>query len=477
MDESGTNFGPELLVTLTPGAGRRVQLENALRDAVRTGRLLPGQRLPASRVLANDLGVSRRLVVDAYGQLVAEGYLTARSGSGTHVCERPDTVATPAITREPPPISPLYADMRRARPPRWDLRPGIPSLAHFPRRQWRRAWVHALTRAENTDFGYPDPAGHRRLRAELAAYLARVRGVDASPETVLVCGGFTQGLDLVCRTLRAAGARTIALENLGLPHRIRIIESAALTALPIPVDAEGLVVDALPDHGVDAVLITPAHQFPTGVVLSPQRRDALVSWATRTGAVVIEDDYDGEFRFDRRAVGAVQGRARDSVVYIGTGSKTLAPALRVGWIVAPADLMDGLHTTKFHADAGSSTIDQLALAEMIACGDYDRHIRQSRIRYRANYQALREAIDRHRIPLRLAGIPAGLQTLAALPPDCDVARLVANAATAGVGLISSDRFHTTQDRSEPALVIGYGNISPGGIDQAIAALAGIMAEA
>ncbi|NUR82540.1 MAG: PLP-dependent aminotransferase family protein, partial [Nonomuraea sp.] len=304
------------------------------------------------------------------------------------------------------------------------------------------------------------------LRAAVAAYLTRVRGVAATAGNTIVCAGFTQGFDLVCSTLQGA----VALDEIGLQHRVPIIERNGLTPLPIPVDEQGLVVDALPESGVAAVLTTPAHQFPLGVVLAPHRREALMAWAARTGALVIEDDYDGEFRYDRRAVGSLQGRSPDSVVYLGSVSKTLAPALRLGWMVCPPYLVDRLAAAKFYADAGTAALDQLALARLIAGGAYDRHVRQSRNRYRANRQALEEAV--RDLPLSLAGIPAGLQALATLPPDHDAAALVERAAAEGVGLMSAEVFRLAP--GPPALVLGYGNITPHGIDQAMAVLAKVL---
>ncbi|EST30584.1 PLP-dependent aminotransferase family protein [Streptomyces roseochromogenus] len=466
MADSGTSFGPEILLSLSPQADAPlwVQLESALRDAVRSGHLAPGQRLPASRVLAADLGVSRRLVVDVYEQLTAEGYLTARPGSGTWVSD----LATQADSGR------AAADRPETHAPRWDMRPGVPSLAHFPRRQWRRVWLSALSGAGDADLGYPHAGGDPRLREAVAAYLTRTRGVAATAESTLICAGFTQGLDLLCRTLRARGATTVALEDPGLPHRAPVIRRAGLTPLPIPVDADGLVVDALPDRGVDAVLTTPAHQFPTGAVLAPHRREALLAWAGRRGAVVLEDDYDGEFRFDRRAIGALQGLAPDCVIYLGSTSKTLAPALRLGWLVTPSAFVEALITEKFLADHGTAALEQLALAEMITSGAYDRHIRQSRTRYKLQREALEAAVRRHHLPLRLTGVPAGVQTLATLPKGLDSDSLVRRAAAMGIAFDSVTRYQLAPDRPARSLVIGYGNITPHGIDQAMAALARIM---
>ncbi|QRP48643.1 PLP-dependent aminotransferase family protein [Amycolatopsis sp. FDAARGOS 1241] len=446
---------------LQPGRPRRVQLESALRDAVRGGRLAAGQRLPASRVLAGDLGVSRRLVVEVYTQLTAEGYLVSRPGSGTCVSDLPL-----------PPAAGVPAALQPAEPPaRWDMRPGIPALSAFPRSLWRRAWTAALGAAADSDLAYPDPAGHPQLRQVLAAYLRRVRGVDADPQRLLICAGFTQGLHLLAQTLHARGARTVALEDPGLPHRAPILRQAGLAVLPVPVDADGILVDRLPEQGVDAVLTTPAHQFPTGAIMAPARREAVLAWAGRCGAIVVEDDYDGEFRFDRRAVGCLQGRAPDRVVYLGSTSKSLAPAVRLGWLVTPAGLHAELLPNKFLADHGSPTLDQLALAHLVEAGDYDRHIRAARTRYRTARQALEQAITRHGVPLQLTGTPAGVQTLATQLDDTHPDQLTARARALGIAFDSITRYQLNPDANPRGVVIGYGNIAPHAIDEAIALLA------
>ncbi|MEU4675287.1 PLP-dependent aminotransferase family protein [Amycolatopsis sp. NPDC023774] len=466
MTDMGTTSGVELFLPIEspePGRPRRVQLESALRDAVRTGRLAAGQRLPASRVLAGDLGVSRRLVVEVYTQLTAEGYLVSRPGSGTCVSD----LHLPPPTHAPALIRPAE------RPARWDMRPGLPTLSAFPRHLWRRAWTAALGAAADSDLAYPDPAGHSQLRQVLSAYLGRVRGVDADPQRLLVCAGFTQGLHLLAHTVRARGARTVALEDPGLPHRAAILRQAGLNVLPIPVDADGILVDELPEQGVDAVLTTPAHQFPTGAVMAPARREALLAWAGRCGAIVVEDDYDGEFRFDRRAVGCLQGRAPDRVVYLGSTSKTLAPAVRLGWMVSPAELHAELLPQKFLADHGSPALDQLALAHLIEAGDYDRHIRAARNRYRTARQALEQAITRHDVPLRLAGTPAGVQTLATQLDGTHPDQLTARAQALGIAFDSITRYQINPDVDPHGVVIGYGNIAPHAIDEAIALLATI----
>jgi GntR family transcriptional regulator / MocR family aminotransferase len=342
--EKGTSYGPELLIQLR-GGRRRAQLEDRLRELVRDGTLPAGGRLPSSRSLAADLDVSRRLVVEAYAQLLAEGYLVARPGGGTYVA------ATAGL-------SDGVSSQAPSRAAQFDFFPGTPDLASFPRALWARVLRDVLRAAPASAFAYPDGRGAPELRRQLAAYLRRVRGVVAEPDSIVVCAGATQGLALLGRALAHRGMETIAVEDPGLPPHRAVLAYAGLQVRGVSVDEEGLDVDAL---DAPAVVATPAHHCPTGVALSPRRRGALVAWA-RAGGLVIEDDYDAEFRYDRAPLGALQGLAPEHVVYVGTVSKTLAPGLRLGWLVLPASLLDAVVQAKLLDDLGSSTIEQLALA-------------------------------------------------------------------------------------------------------------------
>ena len=316
------------------GSQVRAGLEAALRETVRGGRLLPGTRLPSSRALATDLGIARNTVADCYTQLVAEGWLAARQGSGTWVAER--MPAPPATAGPPPPAVPRQA--------RYDLRTGVPDVSAFPRRAWLAAGRKALAAAPAPALSYADPRGLPELRTALAGYLARARGVAVTPDRVVVCAGFAQGLELVCEALRARGATTLAAEALGHQLHRRIAERCGLAVTAIPVDQGGAAIGDL--DGMDALLLTPTHQFPLGVPLAPARRRRAADWASATGAVIIEDDYDGELRYDRPAVGALQALAPEHVVYAGTASKSLAPGLRLGWLVLPAGLVDEVVAVK-----------------------------------------------------------------------------------------------------------------------------------
>lgn len=430
-------------------AGVRAALMAALREAVRSGRLAPGTRLPSSRGLAADLGLARNTVADAYAELVAEGWLTARQGSGTRVAARTSPLpearpARPARTR----TGPVH-----------DLKPGSPDLASFPRAAWLRAARKALTVAPNDAFGYGNGSGRPELRAALADYLARARGVRTSPDQVLVCAGFGQGLRRIAGWLYRRGAREIAVEAYGLDIHWKILTEAGLRVRPLPFDALGT--DPTPLGHADAVLLTPGHQFPTGGSLHSDRRAAVVDWARERGALILEDDYDGEFRYDRQPVGALQGLDPDHVVHLGTASKSLAPGLRLGWTVLPHSLARE-HRADAYADTGWSvgTTEQLTLAEFLTSGAYDRHVRAMRLRYRRRRDELVTAIAERAPDVRVAGIAAGLHAVLALPEGTE--HTVIQAANwQGLALEGLTRFrHPDGDFSGPrvtdGLVVGFG---------------------
>ncbi|MGW3242892.1 MocR-like pyridoxine biosynthesis transcription factor PdxR [Streptomyces sp. NPDC001070] len=473
--------GVDLHLDLAGGAGARTGLENALREAVRVGRLTPGTRLPSSRVLAKDLGIARNTVADAYGQLVAEGWLTARQGSGTRVGHGWHPAGAPPAARArgagPRPVDgtgaavgPLTPFGHRDHVP-YDLRPGAPDLGSFPRAAWAAAARRALAAAPNEAFGYIDPRGRPELREALAAYLGRVRGVRTTPELLVVCTGFVQASGLLGRALRARGARRVAVEALGYPHTLRILRAARLTTVPLPVDEDGARVCAL-DAGVDAALLTPAHQFPYGTPLSPERRTATVAWARDTGAVVIEDDYDGEFRYDRQPVGALQGLAPEHVVYAGTASKSLAPGLRLAWLALPPALLEPVLDEKILADHHSPVLDQLTLAELIASGAYDRHVRRMRLHYRRRRDRLVAALAAHAPAVRVSGIAAGLHAVLRLPPGTTAEAVVGQAREHGLALQSLAEFGGTDD---DAIVVGYGTPPEHAFAGAVDALCGLLA--
>jgi GntR family transcriptional regulator/MocR family aminotransferase len=443
VEETRAISGVDLHLELS-GHRVRAGLEAALREAVQTGRLPPGTRLPSSRTLAADLGIARNSVAEAYGQLVAEGWLTAQQGSGTRVA----AVAGPA------PAPAAAARSHRGPPPaRYDLRPGSPDLSAFPRSGWLSAARKALPAAPSRALGYGDPRGLPELRTVLAGYLARARGVRASPDRVVVCAGFSQGLALLCQVLSGTGAARMAVEEYGQPGPVATIAACGLTPAMLSVDDGGAVLDPVPD--AEAVLLTPAHQFPLGPVLSPRRRAEAARWAASTGGLIIEDDYDGEFRYDRQPVGALQALAPEHVVYAGTASKTLAPGLRLGWLVLPARLVDAVTDAKAMADAQTSSLEQLTLAEFITSGAYDRHVRRARLDYRRRRDRLIDALARHAPDVHLTGAAAGLHAVVELPRGQSERQVVAHAAARGVAIEGLGDYALRDHTRGPALVIGY----------------------
>lgn len=448
MTESWANSGADLLLELR-GARRRAAVEDALREAVRSNRLAIGTTLPSSRVLAAELGLARNTVAEAYGQLVAEGWLTARQGSGTRVADH----ALPRGSGQP------VAQRRRSGTgsPRYDLTPGTPDLTRFPRSGWLAASRRALGVTPHDVLGYPDPRGLPELRETIAAYLARVRGVRTTPGRVVICSGFTQALSLLTGALRRDGARTLAVESYGLALHREVAQAAGLGVRTVPVDGSGAVVGDIGD--ADAVLLTASHQFPLGVPLAVDRRAAVLQWARDRGRLVIEDDYDGEFRFDRKPIGALQGLAPDRVAYVGTASKSLAPGLGLAWLAVPPELVDAVVEGKRLDDGFTGVFEQLTLAEFIRSGGYDRHIRRSRLHYRRRRDQLVSAIAPVGPDITITGVAAGLHAVVQLGQHrtaADEPAICSRAARAGLALNALGYFRHEPDPGAPAaLVIGY----------------------
>jgi len=440
------------------------RLSSALREAIRGGRLSPGSALPPSRALAEDLGCSRWVVTEAYAQLAAEGYVDARVGSGTRV--RP--LGEAAGDRPQPEAPPAWV-------PRIDLAPGLPDLRAFPLGRWVSALRSVASTLPYTELGYPDTAGHPRLRHVLAEYLMRVRGAVVDPADVTVCRGVADGTGRVCQALGAAGIGAVAVEDPGW-HRLREAAAAAgLRVVPTRVDGHGLRVGDLDDDpAVRAVIVSPTHQFPTGVVLSAERRRALLDWARRVDGVILEDDYDAEFRYDRRPVGTMQGTDRSRVVLLGSLSKTLSPALGIGWVVAPPAWTDPLRATTGRL-AWPSTLDQLAFAAFLQAGSYDRHLRAARKRYRLRRDRLVQALAERLPDARLLGVAAGLHLLVHLDGAVDCAAVVGRAAASGMRVANLDTYRCRDDATGQGLVLGYGNLADAQLDEAVALLAAIVA--
>ena len=488
-------------------SGRRAGLERALREAVQSGRLGPGTLLPPSRALASDLGIARNTVAEAYTQLVAEGWLTARQGSGTRVAGPPTPAPTAslrvqhgesAFSARPVGLTGAPADAA------YDLRAGFPDVAAFPYAEWLAAARTALGRTPSSAYRYPDPQGLPELRTALAGYVARTRGVRATPERVVVCGGFGQGLWALAAALHRLGARRAGVESHGLPLHRRILTEAGMTLVGLPVGASGAELptagqrtagvepptadppptgagpptaappsradkprqaDRAADGGgrsdgkpagdpggdPDLVLLTPAHQFPLGTALDAEHRAAFVRWAGARGAVLVEDDYDGEFRYDRRPLGAMQALAPDDVVYGGTTSKALAPAVGLAWLVLPERLVGPVVAELTRVGARPAALNQLVLAEFLTSGRYDRHVRRSRLAYRRRRDRLVAALT----GLRVHGLPAGLHAVVDLPRGRTEEEAVAEARRRDLAIEGLAAFALTPDDRPPALVVGY----------------------
>lgn len=458
--------GPELLLRLDHGGEVPLheQLERSLREDIRSGRLPGGARMPSTRGLAGELGVSRGVVTEAYGQLAAEGYLSTRQGAPVRVA----TTVRTSIPRAP--ARSLLGNFA------YHFHPGLPDLAGFPRDGWLRSLRTALRASPHGSLGYGDPRGVPELREALTDYLGRVRGTAADPEHMLICSGFTQGFSLACRTLSSHGVGSVALEDPGWHTHKLIVEQAGMEIVPIPVDAHGLRVEQLAQSDADVVVLTPAHQFPTGAVLSPERRAALIEWAESGDRLIVEDDFDGEFRFDRGAVGALQGLAPERVLYCGSASKRLAPGMRLGWLLMPSWLAWQLTAAKAVEDSGSEVIGQLALCDFIARGELDRHVRRMRRRYQARHEALLQALARWLRAASASGDPAGLYELVELPGDVDEAALLASAAERGVGAEGLS-LHRFTPGGPPGLVLGYGNLAEPAIEQGVRLLGEAFLEA
>jgi GntR family transcriptional regulator/MocR family aminotransferase len=529
-----------------PGRSLRARAEHALRDAVRSGRLPPGTRLPATRALAIELGVSRGVVVEAYAQLAAEGYLDTRRGGGTRVADGGATAAgggaavggggaavgggtavgggaaagRAAVAGGGAAVGGGAAAGRAAAAGgaavvggraavaggataggdgttargsvsagRWaavgdaaaplhrggegasflyDMRPALPSTDGFPRQAWLGALTRVLKTLPDERLGYGDRRGEPELRAALAGWLARRRGVIATPEQVLVTGGLRDALPLVWRMLRSRGAERVGVEDPGWWRMARSAEAAGLQPVPVPTDDDGLQPERL--HDLDAIAVTPAHQFPTGAVLSPERRAALVHYARAHRAFLLEDDYDAEFRYDRQPIGSIQGLAPDLTIHAGSASKSLAPALRLGWLVLPSSLTAELQDDDASSPAGTPpTLDQLALADLLQRGEVDRHLRRQRLRYAKRRAALLDQLHQQLPDRPVTGAAAGLFAVLGLPPDADEAQAARAAAAEGLAL------EPLRAPGRAGLVLGYANLPEPSAPHAVRALVRALA--
>ncbi len=443
----------DLLLDVELQRGRmRKNLRETLRSAIQEGRLVAGTTLPSSRTLATDLGLSRGVVADVYDQLAAEGYLAMEPRHAATVAG----VAS-AARAKPEPATPTTT----------------PNVELFPFRQWIRSIERSFRSASRDALDYGDHRGRIELRVAVRNYLARVRGVRTDPERIVITQGFTQALDLLCRVLAARGATTLAFETPSLPDEWATVRASGLRLHACRVDGDGLIAEELNHSDAAAVVVTPAHQFPTGVVMTSARRTALVRWAAREGRLIVEDDYDAEFRYDRAAVGALQGLDPGRVVHVGTASKTLAPGVRLGWVSLPSDLVDEVRACKGAADSGSPAIDQLALADLISTGEYDRQVGRARHLYRRRRDQLVDALSARLPRLRVEGAAAGLHVLLRLPDSVDDGAFVRMAASHGIAVRALSPMLLAGGRDR-GLLLGYGRLPLERINEAVESLARVI---
>ena len=444
--------GPDLIIELDrAGAPLALQLQEHLRVAIRGGRLAAGERLPSTRRLADHLGVSRGTVVEVYEQLVAEGYVDSTVGSGTRVAQLPGGDRHQRDAR---------ASTRTAQSTtRFDFEYGIPDLRSVPLTDWIWALGQATRTLPTVGLGDEEAAGSQHLREVITAYHRRVRAGCATADDAMVTSGFRQGLAFALATLGRRGIDAVGLEDPGPRDHDVMARRAGLVAVPVPVDAEGLDVAALRTTRARAVLVTPAHQCPTGVALSASRRRALVAWAEEVDGVILEDDYDAEFRYDRQPVGSLQGLAPERVIALGSVSKTLAPAIRIGWILAPHRFLNALTAEKQLTSRGAPGLDQEALALLIESGRFDRHLRRVRDVYRARRHALAHEVTALFGPDSLRGLAAGCHAVLRLPTDVAEDAVVEVARTLGARVSGIGRYRLTEGPANPALLLSFGNLT------------------
>jgi GntR family transcriptional regulator / MocR family aminotransferase len=476
---SGSDF-LQLNTGEAPAGGLSTWLADRLRQAISDGRLPLGSRLPATRVLAADLRVSRGVVTEAYQRLIEDGHVAGRGRAGTVVVAVP--VSPPERRRpsaEGPSAAALFAaapgmdvfDSLRAIPARIDLSPGVPDLAAFPRAAWLRAERSVLTALSAAEFGYGDPRGTPALRRAVAGWLARNRGIGVDPGEVIIVAGVAQALGLLAQVLVADGVTEIAVEDPGSLGARQHLSSWRLDTPPIPVDAEGVRVEELRASGAPVILLTPAHQFPTGVVLDGERRRELMRWAD-AGGLIIEDDYDAEHRYDRPPVPALRSMLAERVCYAGSVSKLLAPALRVGWVLVPARYRDAMVAAKRLADLGNAALPQLVLAALMESGELERQLRFLRRRHRQRRDAMIEAISTHLPGAVVHGAAAGLHLMITFEPEFADLDVAAASLTRGVKVHPLSWYG--QRPTSPGLVLGYAATPPAAIAEGVATLGEIL---
>jgi GntR family transcriptional regulator/MocR family aminotransferase len=453
----------DLLVTIDRARRASIgrQIEDQLRDAIRSGRLRGGTELPSTRACAEDLAVSRGVIERAYAQLAAEGYIDLRRGANPSVRDGNLRVGPADETSEPLRL-------------RFDLRPHMPDVGEFPRHSWERSQRSAVVGASAADLGYGDPAGAWPVRVAVSEYLGRARGVLAGPSDTLMTAGTSSALSLVCRSLARRGATAIAFENPSQYTHHLIAERAGLGVVGIEVDEEGLDVDRLGEHAVQAVVVTSAHQFPTGCVLSDDRRAALVEWARATGGLIVEDEYDAEFRYDRSPVAALQGLAPECVAYLGSTSKTLAPALRLGWAVLPDGLFDDMRRELEATILHVPTLTQLAFADFLERGEFARHVRRMRSIYRQRRATLVEALDEQLGIEPVGGIAAGLHVVLGIETLEQEGRVAMSMRSRRIAVQTLSTHCLSGYAGAAGVLLGYGAVSTASIDAVVEQFADVL---
>jgi GntR family transcriptional regulator / MocR family aminotransferase len=469
----------ELSILVEGGRNLSAQIYHEIRRAMLEGRLRTGERLPASRELARQLSLSRNTVLAAYDRLVSEGYLQSTGGSGTfvaHILAGRDGHHQTARTSKPPELSGFARRLAcpRAIVPRrdlpYDFRPGVPEIAHFPISAWRRITAQHLHRLSITVAYYGDPAGHQGLREAIHRHFSHSRALRCTADDIIVVNGSQQALDLVGRVLIEPGD-VVAFEDPGYPAALAVFNALGARIVPVPVDVEGIRTDLLPDEA-KLVYVTPSHQFPLGVPLTLHRRRELLDWASRRRAIIVEDDYDSEFRYGGRPLDALQGLDQSgTVVYLGTFSKVLFPGLRLGYMVAPAPLREPLVAAKWIADRHTESLEQHVMADFIDDGHFARYIRRMQRIYAERHGALLDALGRWLPWVTPLPAVAGLHLTAMLPERCPADEFIARAAATGVGLYAISPFR--QKAGRPALMFGFGGCGIADIPEGIRRVANL----
>jgi GntR family transcriptional regulator/MocR family aminotransferase len=469
-EDSQQTSSRELLIDLsgTPRGRLGLELQRLLRDGIRSGRLRAQTALPSTRALAADLRVSRSVVTLAYEQLAAEGYLVTSQGAPARVAA---IQLRPAAVPGPPPAT-TAGDHTSI-----DFRPGTADLGSFPRVEWERALRRSLAALPDAALGYGDSRGLPQLREALADYLGRVRGAIVDPGDLVVVNGFAQGLAIIARLLRRRGIDAVGVEDPGSPHTADQLAAHDLATVGVPVDRYGLDIDRLPPPAPPprAVLTTPAHQFPTGVILSADRRRRLIAWADSVDGYIIEDDYDAEYRYDHQPVATVQGLAPGRVLLGGSTSKTLAPGLRLGWLAVPSHLSGEAARDKRQQDLMSPVIEQAAFAELLTSGGYERHIRRNRARYKRRRDMLLELLGTHLPDAVIRGEAAGLHLLIDTPAVADEQAVVGHAARHGLQLSGSATYRRAPGPA--GFVLAYAHLNHDQLRRAVRILADAVAAA